>query len=90
MAALVITGAPGVARESVSVSVALPVPPLLVALNVTDRVPAAVGVPEISPAALTDKPEGNPVAAKLVGELVAVDLIRECGASCSAGRGRRW
>ena len=55
----------------VSVRVALPVPPLLVALNVTVDVPAAVGVPEIKPAALTDKPAGNPVAPKLVGELVA-------------------
>ena len=56
----------------VRVKVALPVPPPLVALNATVEVPAAVGVPEIKPAALTDKPEGNPVAPKLVGELVAV------------------
>ena len=35
----------------------------LVAPSVTVEVPAAVGVPEISPVAvLTDKPAGNPVA----------------------------
>ena len=48
----------------VSVRVALPVPPLLVALSVTVEVPAAVGVPEISPVpVLTARPAGNPVAA---------------------------
>lgn len=67
-----ITGAPSVADAIVSVSVALPVPPPLLALNATIEVPAAVGVPEITPAELTDKPAGNPVAPKLVGELVAV------------------
>jgi hypothetical protein len=47
----------------VNVRLALPVPPLLVALSVTVDVPAAVGVPEISPVPLfTDKPAGNPVA----------------------------
>ena len=47
----------------VSVKVALPVPPLLVALSVTVEVPAVVGVPEINPVPLfTDKPVGNPVA----------------------------
>jgi hypothetical protein len=39
------------------------VPLPLVALNVTVEVPAAVGVPEISPLVLlTDNPAGNPVA----------------------------
>ena len=57
--ALLITGAAGV---TVRLKEALPVPPPLVALNATVDVPAAVGVPEIKPAALTDKPEGNPVA----------------------------
>jgi hypothetical protein len=38
---------------------------------VTVEVPAAVGVQEINPAALTDNPAGNPVAPKVVGELVA-------------------
>jgi hypothetical protein len=48
------------------------VPPLLVALNVTLAVPAAVGVPEIKPETVfTVRPAGNPVAPKLVGELVA-------------------
>jgi hypothetical protein len=47
----------------VSVSVALPVPPLLVALNVTVDVAAAVGVPEINPVAVfSDKPAGKPLA----------------------------
>jgi hypothetical protein len=47
----------------VSVSVALPVPPPLVALSVTAEVPADVGVPEITPVpVLTDKPAGKPVA----------------------------
>jgi hypothetical protein len=58
--ALVITGAAGL---MVSASVALPVPPLLVALSVTVDVPAVVGVPEINPDVLfTDKPAGNPAA----------------------------
>ena len=68
--ALVTTGA---AAVTVKVNVALPVPALLVALNVTAEVPGAVGVPEIKPvAAFTDKPAGSPAAPKLVGELVAV------------------
>ena len=47
----------------VRVSVALPVPPALVALMVTVYVPAVVGVPEISPVlVLTVKPAGSPVA----------------------------
>ena len=57
----------------VKVSIAVPVPALLVALNVTDDAPAAAGVPEINPvAALIDRPAGNPLAPKLVGEFVAV------------------
>jgi len=47
----------------VSVRLALPVPPLLVALSVTVDVAAVVGVPEINPdVLLTDNPAGNPVA----------------------------
>jgi hypothetical protein len=46
-----------------NVRLALPAPPLLLALSVTVDVPAAVGVPEINPVVLlTDKPAGNPVA----------------------------
>jgi hypothetical protein len=68
--ALVITGG---AMATVSVRVALPVPALLVALRVTVEAPADVGVPAINPVAvLTDRPDGKPVAPKLVGELVAV------------------
>jgi hypothetical protein len=72
--ALVMTGPPGLI---VKVSVALPVPPELVALIVMlyglpASVPAA-GVPEINPVAVfTVRPEGSPVALKLVGLLVAV------------------
>jgi hypothetical protein len=51
----------------------VPVPPALVALIVTDDVPVAVGVPEITPVVeLTLSPAGKPVALKLVGELLAV------------------
>ncbi len=47
----------------VRVSVAVPVPPALVALMVTLYVPAVVGVPEISPVAVfTVKPAGSTVA----------------------------
>ena len=57
----------------VKVSVALPVPPALVALIVTLYVPAVVGVPEITPVVVfTVNPPGSPVALKLVGLLVAV------------------
>ena len=57
----------------VRASVAEPVPAALVALSVTLKLPAAVGVPEIRPVVvLTDSPGGNPVALKLVGLLVAV------------------
>ena len=57
----------------VRVSVALPVPPALVALMVTLYVPPVVGVPEIAPVAVfTVKPAGSAVALKLVGLLVAV------------------
>jgi len=57
---------------TVRVRVALPVPPLLVALRVTLEIPAAAGVPEIKPEVVfTVRPVGNPEAPKLVGELVA-------------------
>jgi hypothetical protein len=48
---------------TVSVRVAVPVPPLSVALSVIVEVAAAVGVPEINPVPLfTARPDGNPVA----------------------------
>jgi hypothetical protein len=51
------------AALTVSVRVAWPVPPALVAPSVTVEVPAAVAVPEIKPVAvLTDKPAGKLVA----------------------------
>jgi len=57
------TGAGMGAAAMVNVRLALPVPPLLVALSVTVDVPTAVGVPEINPdVLLTDNPAGNPVA----------------------------
>ena len=59
--ALVITGVGG--GLMVMVRVALPVPPALLALIVTVKVPEAVGVPEISPVEVfTVKPAGNGVA----------------------------
>ena len=69
-----IAGAAGGSALVVSIRDALPVPPLLVALNITLEVPTGpVGVPEINPeAAFTVRPAGNPDAPKLVGALVAV------------------
>jgi hypothetical protein len=65
----------GIGLLIVKVSVALPVPPALVALMVTLYVPAVVGVPEISPVVVfTANPAGSPVALKLVGLLVAVTV----------------
>ena len=55
----------------VKVNALVPVPPALVALNVTFEVAAVVGVPDINPVPLTVKPAGRPVALKLVGLLVA-------------------
>ena len=67
---LVMTGGGGF---TVSVSVAVPVPPGLLALSITENVPAADGVPLINPVeTLTVIPAGRPVALKLVGEFVAV------------------
>jgi hypothetical protein len=69
---LVIIGAAGGAPVTVKARGALPVPPLLAALNVTLEVPAPVGVPEIKPETVfIVRPAGNPDAPKLVGELVA-------------------
>jgi hypothetical protein len=68
----VITGG-WLAALIVNVSVAVPVPPALVALSVTLDVPVVVGVPDITPLdVITDSPAGNPVALKLVGLLLAV------------------
>ena len=52
------------------------VPPALVAVRVTGKLPAAVGVPVIAPEdVLKVRPVGSvPVSPKLVGELVAVVL----------------
>lgn len=58
---LVITGTGG--GLMVIVKVALPVPPELVALIVTVKVPVAVGVPEITPVdVFTLSPAGKGVA----------------------------
>ena len=58
--ALVIMGA---VNKTVSVSIFVPVPPALVAERVTVFVLAAVGVPEITPFAVsTLRPTGKPVA----------------------------
>jgi hypothetical protein len=56
-----------------NVKVADPVPAALVALTVTLNVPAAVGIPEMTPVVvLTENPAGHPAPLKLVGLLVAV------------------
>ena len=56
-----------------SVSGAVPVPPALVALRVIEKIPAADGVPLITPVEVsTVKFAGSSVALKLVGLLVAV------------------
>lgn len=66
---LVIAGLPWV---TVSVRVAVPVPPAFVAPIVTLEVPTAVGVPVINPVPVaTLSPAGSPVALKLVGVLLA-------------------
>ena len=68
---LVIAG--GTSGFMVKANVAEPVPFAFVALNVTLDVPAAVGVPEMTPVVvLTESPAGSPVALKLVGLLLAV------------------
>ena len=70
---LLITGAGGFAAATVSVNVAVPVPPALVALKLMLEVPVALGVPEMTPVeVLTERPDGKPVALKLVGVFVAV------------------
>ena len=70
--ALVIAGGEEAALM-VNVNVAVPVPAALVALNATLGVPAAVGVPAMTPVVvLTESPAGNPVALKLEGLLLAV------------------
>jgi hypothetical protein len=56
----------------VIVSVALPVPPALLALIVELKVPVALGVPLIAPVpAFTLRPAGKLLAEKLVGLLLA-------------------
>ena len=68
--ALVITGGPTVI---VKASVADPVPAAFVALIVMLEDPTAVGVPVIAPVEVfTLSHPGKPVAAKLVGALLAV------------------
>ena len=60
VAALLMTGAGG---TMVSVSVAVPLPPALIAERVIVNVPAAVGVPVICPVAeFKFNPAGKPVA----------------------------
>jgi hypothetical protein len=58
---------------TVRTNVAVPVPLPLVALNVTLLVPGELGVPLIAPVVVfTESPDGNPLAPKLVGLLLAV------------------
>ena len=63
----------GVSGLTVSVNVAVPVPPAFVALKVMLEIPTTFSVPEINPVAvLIVKPDGKPTALKLVGLFVAV------------------
>ena len=63
----------GVEGLTVRVSDWLPIPPALLALIVMLLIPTIVGVPEMTPVTeLRLKPDGRPVAAKLVGALSAV------------------
>ena len=62
-----------VATVMVTLRPRVPLPPALVAVIVAAKLPVTKGVPEIKPVAVaTLRPVGNPVAPKLVGELVAV------------------
>ena len=68
--ALVMTGVAGATRI---IRFPLPVPPEFVAERVMVVLPAADGVPVMAPVlAFKLKPTGRVVAAKLVGELLAV------------------
>src|SRR5436853_636404 len=68
----------GGAGLMVKVSVALPVPPALVALIVTLNVPAVVGVPAITPVVgFGPMPDGRPVGLLLVVRLLAVVICEE-------------
>ena len=72
MSGLVITGGLPIVITSVALAV-LQGPAPLLALIVTLVVPAAVGVPEITPVlVLMLRPAGSGLALKLVGLLVAV------------------
>ena len=72
-AALVMTGTVLPALLTVMVNAAVPEPAEFDAVRVTVETPAVVGVPEISPKlGSTLRPEGSPVAPKLVGTLLAV------------------
>jgi hypothetical protein len=58
---------------TITVTVAVPVPLAFVALNETAELPAAVGIPEMTPVpVLMLRPAGSPLAPKLVGVFVAV------------------
>ena len=70
LSGLVMAGATGVTM--VIVSVLLPVPTAFVAPKVTGVTAAVVGVPVMSPVAVTAKPAGRAGAVKLVGLLLAV------------------
>jgi hypothetical protein len=58
---------------TLNVSVLLPVPDPFVAVSTTEKLPVSVGCPLITPVDIfTLKPDGKPVAPKLVGLFVAV------------------
>ena len=73
LVALVTTGAVMTELLTLRVRLAEPVPLAFLALIVALKVPALAGVPLMTPVeVLTERLEGNPVALKLVGELLAL------------------
>lgn len=57
---------------TVRAKTAVPVPPELIALMVTEKLPDPVGVPEINPVDVdTERPDGSPLAPYPVGLFVA-------------------
>ena len=74
-----------------SVNVRVPIHPLLsVAVTVKSKEPVTVGVPEITPAAESDRPSGNEPAAraKVTGVVAPIAESAELYATCAKAAGR--
>ena len=80
----------GTVTANVSSRVAVPVPAVFVALRATENFPLALVVPEISPVALTLKPAGKPVAAKLVGAPLAAIWVGKGGPDVAGHAAKDW